>query len=131
MDRFAELLREMDLGFFGTGKHKITMEKLIDEQGVFLDVRSDEEVAVMSLPLTGLVDSMHIPIERVPDRLDAIPKDRIVGTFCSGGVRAIIVYAYLRAHGYENVCIIEGGYPGVAESLKPGKISRRLRMKND
>ena len=126
MDRFDGLLHEMDLRFFGTGKHKISMEKLIDKQGVFLDVRSNEEAAVMELPLTGLIDSMHIPIDEIPNRTNDIPKDRLVGTFCSGMVRAIIVYAYLYAQGYENVRIIEGGYPGMAESLKPGRIWKRL-----
>jgi len=36
-----------------------------------------------------------IPITEVPNRLKEIPKGKHIGIFCSGGVRATIVYLYL------------------------------------
>ena len=120
-----QVLKSMTLEFFGKGQHKISPEKLLGMNAVvFLDVRTNEEVAALAFPL-GMhknVQSLHIPINEIPDRVTEIPKDKTVGIFCPAGVRASIVYAYLRSKGYENVRVLEGGYAGLTDALKPGKL---------
>jgi len=123
-----EILKSMTFSFFGTGSHKISPHEFIETDGaVFLDVRSPEETGAAKFPLEGLVTSLHIPIDVIPDRLDEIPEDKLVGVFCSGVIRASIVYAYLHAKGYQSVLIIEGGYVSLVEELKPGKLIKHLR----
>lgn len=128
MDEFNKLLRAMTLEFFGTGSHKITPEKLFQtDDAVFLDVRSKEESESISLPLHHQVTAIQIPVDEIPDRVSEIPRDKMVGIFCSSDVRSSIVYAYLRMNGYTNVRIVAGGYESLAEQLKPGKVWQQIK----
>ncbi len=43
------------------------------------------------------------------DRLDEIPHDKLVATFCSGGDRANVAFAYLHTKGFDNARIIRAG----------------------
>ena len=70
-----------------------------------------------------------IPIEEIPGRMNEIPKSKHIGIFCSSGVRATMVYVYLRAHDYANVRILEGGYGGIVEEFKPGKLLKKIKDK--
>jgi hydroxyacylglutathione hydrolase len=63
-----------------------------------LDVRKKEEVAVGRLP-----DSLHIFLGELPHKLDRIPKDVPVTTFCGSGQRAIIAASILKQHGFDMV----------------------------
>ena len=120
---FEDVLKGMDLEFFANGKHKITAEKLFkSKDSVFLDVRSKEETESVALPLRYQAESIHIPTNEIPDRLSEIPKDKIVGIFCSSGTRAAIVYAFLRVNGFDNVGILVGGYESLINNSKPGQI---------
>jgi len=123
MFNLENVLRDMDLEFFATGKHKIEAEKLFEtENAFFLDVRSKEEVESIYFPLKSIAECIHIPTDEIPDRLSEIPKNKPVGIFCSAGTRSAIVYAFLRASGYDNVKIIVGGYIDIVNALKPAKI---------
>jgi len=125
---FEGVLSEMTFEFFGSGQHKMSVERLFSEpRGVLLDVRSVEEVQTLSLPFAHDLTILHIPTHEIPDRLAEIPTDRPVAVFCSAGTRAAIVYAYLRVKGFEHVCILAGGLADLAEHVKPGKLWMRLR----
>ncbi len=87
-----------------------------------MDVRSEEEIESIAFPLKFQADCIHVPTDEIPDRLSEIPKDKPVGIFCSAETRSAIVYAFLRANGYDNVKIIVGGYAETVNALKPGKI---------
>lgn len=87
-----------------------------------MDVRSEEEIESIAFPLKFQADCIHVPTDEIPDRLSEIPKDKPVGIFCSAETRSAIVYAFLRANGYDNVKIIVGGYVETVNALKPGKI---------
>ena len=63
-----------------------------------LDVRKKDEVAAGRLP-----DSLHIFLGELPHKLDQIPKDVPVTTFCGSGQRAIIAASILKQHGFEQV----------------------------
>ena len=45
------------------------------------------------------------PIDEIPARYREISRDQVVGVFCSAGTRSAIVYALLRAKGYDKVRI--------------------------
>ena len=130
MTDVERVLKEMTFAFFGAGQHKTTPAKLLaSRQAVLLDVRSNEEDALATFPLRGLIEYIHIPVTEVPERLDEIPKDRTVGVFCSSGPRACMVYLYLRAKGYADVRIVEGGYEALMDELKPGKAWARMQTR--
>ncbi len=124
-----DVLATMTLDFFGQGKHKITPEKLLDSDNAFLlDVRSREEKDAMAIGMKGYpgVKAANIPINEVAERLDEIPKDRLIAVFCPAHVRATIVYAFLLSEDYPNVRILEGGYQALTDAIKPGKIFKHL-----
>ena len=130
MEKIENVMRTMTFEFFGSGKHKIKpSDHFSEENALFLDVRSGEERDTLHFKLIHHMPVLHIPITELPDRLNEIPKDKQVGIFCSSGVRASIAYVYLRAHGYENVCILDGGY-SIVEELKPGKLLKTIKAQN-
>lgn len=126
MNELDAVLRSLTFGFFGNGRHKTTLDRLIEVEGaVFLDVRSAEETARAPLPLANDVRSMAIPIHELPDRWREVPPDRLVGVFCASDVRSSMAYAYLRARGYEHVRVVTGGYAALTDALKPGRLWTR------
>lgn len=128
MSDMDHVLRTMTFAFFGAGKHKIEMEKLLTmENAVFLDVRSIPEMESVQLRLGHHIEVLHIPANEIPDRINEIPRDKTVGIFCSAGTRSAIVYAYLRSKGYENVRIALGGYEAVTNLLLPGKLLKHIK----
>jgi rhodanese-related sulfurtransferase len=124
---FERWLSNLDFEYWSTGQHKITpaafLEKWAQGEAVLLDVRSKEETEFLSLPF-----ALHIPVNELPQRLHEIPRDKLVATFCSGGDRANVVFAYLHAHGFDNVRILPGGYATFIPELMPGNV-RALRQK--
>jgi hydroxyacylglutathione hydrolase len=63
-----------------------------------LDVRKKEEVEAGRLP-----NSVHIFLGELPHKLDQVPRDLPVTTFCGSGQRAIIAASILKQHGFEKV----------------------------
>lgn len=124
---FGEWLSGLDLDFWGTARHRVTPAQFFErwqsgEDVVLLDIRSHEEAQYMALPF-----ALHIPIDELPQRRGEIPRDKLVATFCSAGVRASIAYAYLQLQGLENVRIFAGGYPDLMEELKASKVRKLLK----
>jgi rhodanese-related sulfurtransferase len=129
MKQFDELLKSMNLDFFGKGKHKVkSSEHFNNKNGILLDIRSKEEYETLALTLYHHMPVIHIPIEEIPDRIKEIPQNKTIGIFCSSGTRAAIVYAYLRLKGFswDKIKIIEGGYSGLAAEFSPGKLLKKL-----
>ncbi len=127
MNEMEHVLRSMSFEFFGAGRHKLEMGKLLTmENAILLDVRSYPEVESLQLRLEYHVEVLHIPIDEIPDRIGEIPRDRMVGIFCSAGTRSAIVYAFLRAKGYENVRVVLGGYEAVASFVLPGSLLKHI-----
>ncbi len=69
-----------------------------------LDVREEDEVMCGTIP-----DSINIPLGKLRDNLDKLPKDREIIIFCKSGARAYLAERYLRQTGY-NVKNLSGGY---------------------
>jgi len=125
---FEKLISEMTFDFFGSGQHKISADKLFSQpEGILLDIRSEEEVGTLSLPLSHDITVLHIPTNEIPKRLGEIPTDQPIAIFCSAGIRAAIIYAYLRMKNYKHVRILVGGLEDLVKHAKPGSLWTRLR----
>ena len=87
-----------------------------------LDLRSPEEAIQLAIPF-----ALHIPIDQLPQRLDEVPSDRLVATFCSSATRAVVAWVYLQLHGRDQARILDAGYSEFTDELKPGKVYKRSR----
>lgn len=129
-----QILKSLTLDVFGKGKHKISPEQFFEmENGLFLDVRSEEEASSISIRMKyhSNIESLNIPINEIPDRIDEIPKTKFIAVFCPANVRSAIIYAYLLSKGFSNVRIVEGGYSALTEALKPGQIFKVTQRKSE
>ncbi|MEG2697177.1 MAG: DsrE/DsrF/DrsH-like family protein, partial [Cetobacterium sp.] len=81
-----------DLKHYDSSKHFI------------LDVREEIEL------VTGFFEnSVNIPLSELRDRVDEIPKDKEIWTYCAVGLRGYLSERFLSQNGY-NVKNISGGY---------------------
>jgi rhodanese-related sulfurtransferase len=71
---------------------------------IFLDVRSQGEYDQLRLPGSTL-----IPLGALRGRLDELPNDREIVTFCKISLRGYEAALILRAAGFENVRVMDGG----------------------
>ncbi|MBP7865568.1 MAG: FAD-dependent oxidoreductase [Acidobacteria bacterium] len=71
---------------------------------VFLDVRSPREHAEVRLPGSTLV-----PLGVLRKRLDEIPRDREIVTFCKVSLRGYEAARILQAAGFRDVKVLDGG----------------------
>ncbi|MFZ1200720.1 MAG: rhodanese-like domain-containing protein [Desulfobacterales bacterium] len=81
--------------------HVDELTRRFEENAAFtlLDVREEEEVAQSG----KFPDALHIFLGDLPDRIDQVPRDKPVTTFCGSGMRAIIAASILKQHGFERV----------------------------
>jgi len=127
MNEIERIISSMDFGFFGTGKHKIDAATFLASQdAILLDVRANEETSTIKLFLKHYLPVIEIPFNELPLKIDQLPKDKFIGVFCSSGVRSAITFAYLKSKGFENVKMIEGGYPQLMDAIMPGKIYKHI-----
>jgi len=127
MSNLEKIIIEMDFQYFGTGQHKMEAEAFLSAKNtVLLDVRAKEEQETINLPLSHYCDVLEIPTNEVPKRINEIPKDKTIGVFCSAGVRAVIIFTYLKSKGYKDAFIIPGGYPPLMEAIMPGKLHKQI-----
>lgn len=127
MNEFEKLIQSMGFSYFGTGQHKIGAASfLASPNAVLLDVRTKEETSTIKLVLNYYTRVIEIPFEELPKQISKLPKDKLIGVFCSSGVRSAISFAYLKTKGLENVKMIEGGYPQLMEAIMPGKLYKHI-----
>ncbi len=121
-------LKKMNLSFTGTGKHVINFENFLSQKdAVFLDVRSKEECDTLRFNFDLFdIKVIEIPIEELPDRINELPKDKLIGAFCSSKTRAAWAYIYLISKDFEQVKWISAGNEDIGAVLKPGKIFKQL-----
>ncbi|RLD05196.1 MAG: rhodanese-like domain-containing protein [Chloroflexi bacterium] len=125
---FPSWLSSRNFDYWSKGEHKIMPQSFFEKwargEAILLDVRYSIEVDHLHLPF-----SLQIPISELPQRLSEIPLDKVVATFCSGGDRAAVAYAYLQSQGFENCRIFKGGYADLMAELMPGKLRKLKYMK--
>lgn len=98
--------------------------KNIDQKtSLLLDVRTPEECEM------GIISgSMNIPIDELRKRLSEVPKDKAIYTYCASGHRSYLALLILKAHGYNNVKNLSGGYTTYSMATAP--VSTKSNAKN-
>ncbi len=92
-----------------------TLKKLLDTNTndlVLLDVREDYEYA-----LCKLENALHIPMNSIPQHLNAIPKDKNVVVYCHHGMRSASIVHFLKSNGFDKVSNLEGGIHSWAQEI--------------
>jgi rhodanese-related sulfurtransferase len=88
------------------------LDRLLAEDAVILvDIRNPGEVEQGRIP-----GAVNIPLAQLRNRLDMLPSDRPIVVHCAGGWRSSVAASLLRAHGFDNVADLEGGYNAWQES---------------
>ncbi len=70
-----------------------------------LDVRSAAERDAGQIE-----ESVHIPLQRLADHLDELPRDRPMVVYCEGGFRSAIAASLLEQQGFAQVSDLAGGF---------------------
>ena len=81
-----------------------------------LDVRESFERDIADLPDVG---QQHIPMKKIAEQADDVPRDREVVVYCRSGGRSGQVVQYLRAQGWTDVANLKGGVLGWREEVDP------------
>ena len=128
MNDLDRTIKEMDLKFFASGQHGITLAMAADclensEQCVFLDVRTEEEA---HYAMFGNVQ--HIPLEQLPDRVGEISHKQTVIVFCTSVVRASMAAFYLRAEGLTSVRTLMANSEEMVKLFSPAEVFRRRNL---
>ncbi len=75
-----------------------------ESRRILLDVRTRDEYALGSLP-----NAVNIPLDELRDRLDELPQDVPLHTFCAVGLRGYLASRILLQHGFTQVYNLVGG----------------------
>jgi NADPH-dependent 2,4-dienoyl-CoA reductase/sulfur reductase-like enzyme/peroxiredoxin family protein/TusA-related sulfurtransferase/rhodanese-related sulfurtransferase len=86
------------------GTSKPVNPDALPENSLILDVREPDEIACGAFP--GALD---IPLDKLRDNLDKIPKDKAIVCSCKEGLRGYLAECYLREQGFD-VSNLNGGY---------------------
>lgn len=79
-----------------------------------LDVREPAETAICAI-----ADSLAIPMQQVPQNLDALPGDRPLIVVCHHGMRSAVVTDFLHANGFANARNLAGGIDAWSRLIEP------------
>ena len=86
----------------------------VGEDLLVLDVRDENEFADGHIP-----GSVHLPYSEVVERLDELPRDRVIAAVCSGGKRSGLAASILQREGFERV--VHVGHGGVGTWRASGR----------
>lgn len=81
---------------------------------VLLDVRTENEVLVSKIS----DESIHVPMNEIPNRLNEINNKEII-VYCKSGKRSAKVCEYLQLNNYSNVKNLKGGILAWAKEIDP------------
>lgn len=85
-----------------------------EPNSVLLDVREHSELEVCRIE-----GALHIPMDEIPGRHEALPKDVPLVVFCHHGMRSMSVAQFLWAKGFTNVINMAGGINAWAIDVNP------------
>ncbi|MBD3790232.1 MAG: rhodanese-like domain-containing protein [Campylobacterales bacterium] len=109
-----QYMQNFDLAEVGNMKiSSVEMLTMIEEgSAVLIDIRFKEEVQSWSIPF-----AKNIPLNELPNRLNELPKDKLIITACPHNDRANIARLYLTMKGY-NAKYVNDGLLNVVNYLK-------------
>jgi rhodanese-related sulfurtransferase len=97
---------------------KMNMEDFIESfnknEAILLDIRMPFETKVWAFGF-----ATKIPYNALPDRLEELPKDKLIVCACPNDYRANMAKEYLRFKGF-NAKTLDGGLLKLTERLKGG-----------
>ncbi|MDD5326332.1 MAG: FAD-dependent oxidoreductase [Phycisphaerae bacterium] len=138
-------LQELELAYappYGSGKDAVNMAGYAagnildgtalvkdfepsDPNVLLLDVRSPSE-----LKQGGIPTAVNIPVNQLRQRIDELPKDKIISVYCAVGIRSYIATRILKQKGFDTNHI-PGGYSTylamTGEQMPEGKTARQLK----
>jgi len=101
------------------GSMKVDIEKMIEllneDKAILLDIRYPFETKVW-----GVKFAVEIPYNELPDRINELPKEKIIVCACPVDTRSNMAKEYLRFKGF-NAKTLDKGLLGLMERLKGGK----------
>lgn len=111
---FDEYLKSFDLKERSDMKIKSVdmLNMLEDGTAVLIDIRFREEFESWNLPF-----SKNIPLNELPNRLNELPKDKLIITACPHNDRSNMARIYLTMQGY-NAKYLSDGLLKVADYLR-------------
>ncbi|MDR3763737.1 MAG: rhodanese-like domain-containing protein [Acidobacteriota bacterium] len=83
---------------------EVARRRAAGEELVLLDVREHWERGTASI-----ADSLHMPMDEVPSRMQELDPDAAIVVVCHHGMRSLAVTDFLRKQGYEAVQSLAGG----------------------
>lgn len=83
------------------------VNKLDNENVVFLDVRSPAECS--ELQISGCPTLINVPLGQLRQKLDKLPKEKEIITYCKISLRGYEAQRILDAAGFREVKVMEGG----------------------
>lgn len=84
------------------------------EKIVLLDVREHDEVNYCKIP-----DSIHIPMNQVPMRLQELDPQGAIVVYCHKGGRSMQVCRFLEARGFKETFNLQGGITQWSQQVDP------------
>lgn len=84
------------------------------ESVVLLDVREPWENAIAALP-----NSVLIPLDTLPERLDELSPDSPIVVYCHHGMRSLSAAAWLARRGYTRIVSLRGGIDAWSVHVNP------------
>lgn len=99
------------LGFIASGmlrgeQRMVFLDELEKyKDAVIIDVRTPNEVKNGTIP-----NAIAIPLEELRQRVNEIPKDKMLITYCRVGMRGYMAQRILDQSGFNNVYNLSGGF---------------------
>jgi len=95
---------KLDGAMVGISPMELHQKMQQKEQMILLDVRTHQEYKQERLP-----DALHVPLGILRERMSVLPKDKLIVAFCNISLRAYEAALILRAAGYPDVRVLDGG----------------------
>ena len=86
-----------------------------NEKFSLLDVRTDAKVLQSRIP----INSIHIPINEIPNRIIELDKNQNIIVYCKSGKRSQKVCDYLIQNNFKNIRNLDGGILAWANKIDP------------
>jgi rhodanese-related sulfurtransferase len=101
----ANVLRnKLEGRMVGISPHEVERKRKRGEDFVLLDVRTPKEYQRKRIPGSTL-----IPLGVLPGKLEELPRDKEIITFCAVSLRGYEASLILRHAGFQNVKVMDGG----------------------
>ena len=81
---------------------------------VILDIREPQEIAICAFS-----ESLNIPMNDLPGRLDDLPEEGLLVVICHLGMRSAQVVDWLRQNSVENAVSLRGGIDAWSREIDP------------